>query len=135
MLKKGGFLLGLLLIFGSARAQDQTENIFRFDNPALVNLNEPTEYTGSPAIYIQGVKAPEKATNDMEELQLKLFGTKNVNEATKSKLTLSDSAPQAPENQIQNFTFQSPFHKEIRSGFIPHVSNFIAIIHTTSHNP
>ena len=70
MLKKGGFLLALLLTFSPVRAQDQTANMFRPDNPDLVNLNEPTEYTGSPAIYIQGIKAPEKATNDIEELQL-----------------------------------------------------------------
>lgn len=128
MLKKGGIFLGLLLCMGSVFAQDKTADMFREDNPNLINLNEASAYTGSPMVYIQGVKAPEKANNDMEELQLKLFGTKQVREATKNNLKLSDTTFETPENQVQNYTFETPFHQKIQSAFIPHISNFMTII-------
>ena len=80
---KGGVFLTILLNIGLALAQDVTADMFRTDNPNLMNLNEPKEYTGAPLVYIEGVKAPEKANNDMEALQLKLFGTKDIQAATK----------------------------------------------------
>ena len=128
MFKKGGVFLSILLCATMVFAQDKTAEMFRTDNPNLMNLNEAKEYTGSPLVYIQGVKAPETANNDMEELQLKLFGTKDVRSATKDTLTLSDAAIKVPENQEQNLTFQTPFNKTIQSGFIPHVANFMTMI-------
>ena len=107
MFKKGGVFLSILLCATMVFAQDKTAEMFRTDNPNLMNLNEAKEYTGSPLVYIQGVKAPETASNDMEELQLKLFGTKDVRSATKDTLTLSDAAIKVPENQEQNLTFQT----------------------------
>ena len=121
MLKKGGIFLCLLLCTTLAFAEDNIDKLFHHDNPNLINLNEAKEYDNEPLVYIEGVKAPEKANNDIEELQLKLFGTKNVKEATKNTLELSPSQlPAAPENQVRDFVFQSPFNQTIRSAFIPH---------------
>lgn len=128
MFKKGGILLSILLCATVVFAQDKTAEMFRHDNPNLMNLNEAKQYTGSPLVYIEGVKAPETANNDMEELQLKLFGTKDVRTATKDTLTLSDATIEAQENQEQNLVFRTPFNKVIQSGFIPHVANFMTMV-------
>lgn len=128
MFKKGGFFLGVLLCTTIVFAQDQTAELFRHDNPNLINLNEPAEYRGQPLVYIEGVKAPEKANNDFEELQLKLFGTKDVKSVTKNTLELSKNLPDEPTNQIENFTFQTPFHQTVQAAFIRHIPAFISII-------
>ncbi len=134
MLKKGGVFLSILFCATLVMAQDKTAEMFRIDNPNLMNLNESKEYTGEPLVYIQGVKAPEQATNDIEELQLKLFGTKNVREATKDTLTLSETSSNIIENTVQNLVFKSPFNQEIQSGFIPHIANFMTMIHILNRN-
>ena len=121
--------MGLSLSFQSL-AQDKTAELFRHDNPNLINLNEPTEYTGQPLVYIEGIKAPEKANNDMEALQLKFFGTKDIESATKDTLQLdSNTLPQESENQVQNYTFKTPFHKTTQAAFIHHIPYFLTIIH------
>ncbi len=134
MLKKGGFFLALFLCATSLFAQDKTAEMFRPDNPNLMNLGEAKEYTGSPLVYIEGVKAPEVANNELEELQLKLFGTKNVQEATQNNLELSKELPSPPDNQIQNYTFQTPFHQTVNAAFIHHIPNFVVMIHLVERN-
>lgn len=131
MFKKVIFF-SIFLSTSIAFAQKITGDLFRLDNPNLINPNEAVEYKGSPLVYIEGVKAPERATNDEERLQLKFFGTKNIQEVTKDNLKLSEGLPQNLINQDQNLTFQNPFHKTVKSGFIPHISNFIAIIQILS---
>lgn len=134
MLRKGGILLLLLLCVTSVSAQDEVikqdeiANLFRLDNPNLMTENEPMEYTGAPLVYIQGVKPPEKAHNAMEELQLALFGTKDVQKINKDTLELSKQMPPSPTNQIYNYTFQNPFHQTIQAAFIPHIPSFMVII-------
>lgn len=134
MFKKGGVLLALLLCTLPVLAQDKLEELFRPDNPNLINLNEPAEFKGQPLVYIEGVKAPEKATNDMEELQLKMFGTKKVLDATRDDLAFSDTSPSEPSNQIQNYTFQTPFHQTIQAAFIHHISRFMVIAQILDQN-
>ena len=134
MLKKGGILLSLLLCTTLALAQDKTADLFRHDNPNLMNLGEAKEYTGEPLVYIEGVQAPEVAHNDMEALQLKLFGTKNVQEVTKDSLELSKESMPAPTNQIQNYSFQNPFRQKEQAAFIHHIPNFATIIHVQERN-
>ena len=134
MLKKGGVVLGLLLCIMPAFAQDKTAELFRIDNPNLMNLGETKTYTGAPLVYIEGIKAPEVAHNDMEALQLKLFGTKNVREATKDTQELSDVTIPPTANQDQLLVFQNPFNQTIRSAFIPHVANFMTLIQILNQN-
>lgn len=135
MLKKGGIFLCLSLCSVLAFAQDNTAEMFRTDNPNLINLGEVKTYSGAPVVYIQGVQPPEKANNAMEALQLKFFGTKNISDVTKDTLQLTETAPEtSSENQIQNLTFETPFHKAVQAAFVHHISSFIAIVHVVNQN-
>lgn len=134
MMKKGGMFLILLLGATSVFAQEALEQMFRPDNPNLINLNEPREYTGSPLVYIEGVKAPEKANNEMEELQLQVFGTKKVQEVSKNTLELSQQLPEAPVNQLANFIFQNPFNQTIKAAFVHHVPSFMVVVQVLDQN-
>ena len=128
MLKKGGVFLSIIFCASLAIAQSPSQPMFQENNPNLVNLNEPKEYTGAPLMYIQGVKAPEKANNDIEELQLKLFGTKDVRNATRDNLAFQPIVFQDPNTQKKNLTIETPFHESVQAGFIHHIPDFIVMI-------
>ena len=134
MFKKGGIFLGVLLCMTSALAQDKIAEMFRHDNPNLMNLNEPKEYTGEALVHIEGVKAPEKANNEMEALQLEVFGTKDIQKVTKNTLELSSDLPQAPVNQLETFTFQNPFHQPIEAVFVHHIPSFMVVVQVLDQN-
>ena len=127
MLKGGAFFFALLFVIAPAFAQDQMADFWQSQNSQLLNLSEAAPYEGSPLVYVEGIRPPEKANNDLEELQLKLFGTKNVREATKNTLKLSDITLETQDQQPE-LVFLNPLHQETRSAFIPHISNFMAII-------
>lgn len=124
MFKKGGIFLSLVLFASFCMAQTQD----LMQSATLINLNEATAYTGQPFLYIEGIKAPEKANNEMEELQLKLFGTKDIQRATRNTLQLSDSKPEESNNQQENYTFTTPFGQSVQAAFIPHIPDFVSII-------
>ncbi len=128
MFKRGSLFLAILLCAAVTLAQDKTADMFKTNNPNLMNLNEPKEYNGGSLVYIEGVKAPEVANNDMDALKLKLFGTKNVREATKDTLKFENTTS-VPQNQIHSFTFQTPLHQTVQAGFIRHIPDFLSVIH------
>ena len=130
MLKKGGIFLGILLSLTAVFAQDKTEELFRHNNnPHLLNLGEAkAAKKGETLVYIEGVRAPETAHNDIEALQLELFGTKNIKEATKNTLELSKDTLAPPPNQIHDFVMQTPFHGFIQTGFIRHIPSFVITV-------
>ncbi len=125
MFKKVLFL-ALILCTTAVYAQDRIAEMFRPDNPNLMNLNEPKKYEGEPLVYIEGVKAPEQATNDLEELQLAVFGTKDIQSKTRNSLTFP---PIKRKNTLKpNITIQTPFHQTVQAGLMRHIPDFFVTV-------
>jgi len=131
MLKKVLFL-ALVLCIRPIFAQDLTAEMFQSDNPNLMNLGEAKEYNGSPLVYIDGVKAPEQATNSLEELQLEFFGTKDIQSKTHNSLNFQ---PIKREQGLKpNITIETPFHQTVTAGLMRHIPDFLTIIQVLNNS-